>query len=368
MWLCQKTGKGILELTEDDYRENDLKSLIEERNSNAREIGHQVYERLESKILTKSKFPSGKDVLVFSPHPDDDIICLAITIKKLVENRNRVTIAYMVSGAIAVRDEQVLDHLKQRDPRIMRYIQSLPSREHETAQQKFSRIVNEIKAFLIEKEKGDVDTPLVQEIKRIIREQEARGVCRVLGATPVFLNLPFYKTGKVRKDPIGEEDVRRILNVLKKVKPSIVYIPGELTDPHGTHGMCVDAFGQALKRYRDSRQYSLKPVRKVVKYKGAWEEYSVHEAQVIVPFNRREMENKINLIMHHGSQLNPLFPGPYDDREFWERARDRNIATMRSLRNLGLPTKGYNAAEVFTEQRSAVRSHHRFKSFSDEAR
>lgn len=351
VWLCQKTGKKILELTEDDYRANGLKSLIAERNNNAREIGHLVYKRLESKILAKSELPSGRDVLVFSPHPDDDVICLAITIKNLIENHNRVTIAYMVSGALAVRDEQVLDHLKQRDPRIMRYIQSLPPREHETAQQKFYRIVNEIKAFFIEKEKGDVDIPLVQEIKRIIREQEAKGVCRVLEATPVFLNLPFYKTGRVRKDPIGEEDVKRVLNVLKKVKPSIVYIPGELTDPHGTHGMCVDAFDQALKRYRQTTQYSLKPIRKVIKYKGAWEEYPVHEAQVIVPFNRREMENKINLIMDHISQLNPLFPGPYDDREFWERARDRNIATIRCLRNLGLPTEGYYAAEVFTEQR-----------------
>lgn len=332
LWLSQETEKPILHLHTTDYREHHLSSLVA-RHGSAEPLNGDVFNRLIAKIRGKSRLPVDARVLVFSPHPDDDVISMGGILRKLVENGNDITVAYQTSGNIAVFDHEVrryLDFLERTAPLL----------ELEGAGELEDR-ARRIEAHLASKAPGEVDLADVQALKRIIRETEALGGLEAVGLgaeNARFLNLPFYQTGKVKKDPIGPEDVEIVQEVLDEVRPGIVFAAGDLSDPHGTHRMCLEAVERALDAWDG-------PQPRVWLYRGAWQEWPVTEATVLVPMSAEELRKKTLAIFKHQSQKDVApFPGP-DPREFWQRVEDRNRGTAELLRSLGLPA--YYAMEAF---------------------
>jgi glucosamine-6-phosphate deaminase len=331
LWLSEQTGKSILRLSTVDYRDHHLGSLVA-KNGSAEPLNGEVFNRLISKIRGKSKLPRGRRVVVFSPHPDDDVISMGGMLRKLHQNENEVTVAYQTSGNIAVFDHEVrryLDFIRRADQVLG------------VCDERFDSVSDQIEGALAEKRSGDVDIPEVQELKRVIRETEAVSALEAVGMgrpNAVFLNLPFYQTGKVRKDPIGERDVEITLELLERVRPHMVFAAGDLSDPHGTHRMCLEAVTRALQRFQgDPPEMWL--------YRGAWQEWPVTEADVLVPLSEEELRRKIMAIFKHQSQKDKApFPGP-DEREFWQRVEDRNRATAGYLDRLGLPA--YFAMEAY---------------------
>lgn len=331
IWLSQQVGQSILRLSTKDYRDNRLSSLLA-RYGSAGPLNGEVFNRLISKIRGKSKLPTGRRILVFSPHPDDDVISMGGILRKLVENENHVTVAYQTSGNIAVFDHDVrryLDFLERGE--------SVLGARSDGVREK----VAEIRRVLARKVPGDVDIPDVQAIKRVIRETEAVSALENVGLgveRARFLNLPFYQTGKVRKDPISEADTEILLRTLEDVEPELVFAAGDLSDPHGTHRMCLEAIRQALQAHNG-------PPPEVWLYRGAWQEWTVAEATILVPLSEAELRQKILAIFKHQSQKDKApFPGP-DEREFWQRTEDRNRETADLLARLGLPA--YYAIEAY---------------------
>jgi glucosamine-6-phosphate deaminase len=339
IWLSQTTGKSILKLDGDDYREHHLSALLA-RHGSAGPLNGEVFNALISKIRGKSKLPSGKRMIVFSPHPDDDVISMGGILNKLHQNDNEITVAYQTSGNIAVFDHEVrryLDFLRRFE------------RDFSTDGAPIGRIADDVERFLDSKHPGQVDIPPVQTLKRRIREAEAVSGIETFGMQrdqACFLNLPFYQTGKVRKDAIGPEDVRITLDLLNERRPEIVFVAGDLSDPHGTHRMCMDAVHRALAGYGG-------PAPEVWYYRGAWQEWPVHEADVLVPLSEEELRLKILAIFKHQSQKDRApFPGQ-DEREFWQRVEDRNTDTARFVDRLGLPE--YFAMEAYVVRRGGER-------------
>ena len=332
VWLSQRTGKPILHLATDDYREHHLGSLVS-RHGSAEPLNGQVFNALLSKIRGKSRLPRDQEVLVFSPHPDDDVISMGGLLRKLAENGNRVTVAYMTSGNIAVFDHEIRRYLDF----MRRTAGVIELGDRETLEDVLRRVEEE----LARKAPGDGDPVVVQHLKRIIRETEAVAGIQALGLSSErarFLNLPFYQTGKVRKNPITRADVDIVTGVLDEVRPSMVFAAGDLSDPHGTHRMCLDAVERALERHGGDAPW-------LWLYRGAWQEWSVNEATVLVPLSEGELRGKIQAIFRHESQKDSApFPGP-DAREFWQRVVDRNRGTADFLRLLGLPA--YRAMEAY---------------------
>jgi len=335
IWLSQQVGQSILRLSTKDYRDNRLSSLLA-RYGSAGPLNGEVFNRLISKIRGKSKLPVGRKVLVFSPHPDDDVISMGGILRKLVENENQVTVAYQTSGNIAVFDHDVrryLDFMERGEGVLGTGMDGVKER------------VAEIRRALARKAPGEVDIPEVQALKRVIRETEAVSALESVGLgadQALFLNLPFYQTGKVRKDPVTEADTEILRRTLEDLQPELVYAAGDLSDPHGTHRMCMDAIRQALHLYGG-------PTPEVWLYRGAWQEWSVAEATVLVPLSEAELRQKILAIFKHQSQKDKApFPGP-DEREFWQRTEDRNRETADLLARLGLPA--YYAIEAYVVER-----------------
>lgn len=335
IWLSQRVGQSILRLSTKDYRDNRLSSLLA-RYGSAGPLNGEVFNRLISKIRGKSKLPVGRKVLVFSPHPDDDVISMGGILRKLVENGNVVTVAYQTSGNIAVFDHDVrryLDFMERGEGVLGTGMDGVKER------------VAEIRRALVRKAPGEVDIPEVQALKRVIRETEAVSALESVGLgadQALFLNLPFYQTGKVRKDPVTEADTEILRRTLEDLQPELVYAAGDLSDPHGTHRMCMDAIRQALHLYGG-------PTPEVWLYRGAWQEWSVAEATVLVPLSEAELRQKIMAIFKHQSQKDKApFPGP-DEREFWQRTEDRNRETADLLARLGLPA--YYAIEAYVVER-----------------
>ena len=338
-WLSQATRKSILKLDDVDYREHHLGALVL-RHGSAATLNGIVFNALTAKVRGRSKLPQGKRVLVFSPHPDDDVISAGGTIRKLHQNGNPIVIAYQTSGNIAVFDHEVrryLDFLRRT------------AADFGYRNERLDLLLAEVEAFLAGKSPGQVDRESVLMLKRRIREVEAVSAIQTLGLSPEqahFLNLPFYQTGKVRKDPIGERDVEIVLELLEAVRPDIVLMAGDLSDPHGTHRMCKDAIDRALERY--SRE-----APEVWHYRGAWQEWSVVEADLLLPMSEEELRIKVSAIFKHQSQKDRApFPG-IDEREFWQRVEERNQATARLLDQLGLPE--YFAMEAMVVQRPTTR-------------
>ena len=331
VWLSQQTGKAILKLTQRDYAEHKLSSLVARFGSPGTANG-EVFNMLGAKIRGKSKLPRGTRIVVFSPHPDDDVISMGGILRKLIENQNEIVVAYMTSGNIAVFDHDV-----------RRYVDFLVrlKKDREIGKSEVQTLAKRVYDFLDSKRPGDVDIPEVQDIKRIIREAEAVSGIETLGLTASaarFLNLPFYQTGKVRKDPIGDADVAIVRTLLEEVRPEMAFVAGDLSDPHGTHRMCKEAIYRAVSQLREKPEIWL--------YRGAWQEWPVTDATWLVPLSQEELKLKIQAIFKHQSQKDSApFPGAHDEREFWQRVEARNKETAATLDRLGLAE--YFAMEAY---------------------
>jgi len=355
VWLSLTERKAILKLTQHDYAEHHLSSLVAKFGS-AGEVNGHVFNALGAKIHGRSKLPVGKKIICFSPHPDDDVISMGGILRKLVLNENDITVAYMTSGNIAVFDHDV-----------RRYVDFLARLAHDRRLDvdAITAMRDRVYGFLAAKHPGDVDTEEVQDIKRIIRESEAISGIETMGLTAAaarFLNLPFYQTGKVRKDPIGPADVAIVKALIEEKRPDIIFVAGDLSDPHGTHRMCKEAIEGALAGLRadggretgDGSPPSGAPAQgvrgpvplpQVWLYRGAWQEWPITEATYLVPISQDELKLKIQAIFKHQSQKDSApFPGQ-DDREFWQRVEARNKDTAALLDQLGLAE--YFAMEAY---------------------
>ena len=349
VWLCLKTGKPILKLTDRDYLDNGMSDLLTGYGP-SNKININVFNDLQHTI---SGWPGGKPgaddttrperalpypkrVLVFSPHPDDDVISMGGTLARLVEQGHEVHTAYQTSGSIAVFDDDVLRYLDFVDE--YREIFGLESLDAKGIHER-------VEHFIRTKRPGQVDTEPVRRIKTSIRRGEALAACRYVGipAGQVhFLDLPFYETGKVRKKPLSEQDISIMTGILNEIRPHQIYAAGDLSDPHGTHRVCLDALLLALAEVRNDDWFS---DCRLWLYRGAWQEWEPELVDMAVPLSPEEVMIKRKAIFKHQSQKDrPLFPG-FDSREFWQRAEDRNHATAELYDKLGMAE--YQAIEVF---------------------
>lgn len=301
---------------------------------------------LKARLSDPKNLPQGKKIFCLSPHPDDDVICCGATLLKMSENGNTVTVAYGVSGSMAVRDKDVLALLRSRHARLVSFIER-ELEENRLPGRTIEDVFNQVRQEIFEREPGAPDGPLLTNLKRLVREGEAADACRQMGARPVFLDLPFYHTGQIQKSPIGPADVQKMLKALRDATPELVMLTGEKNDPHGTHETCEQAFNEAAKLYLEEGGAPFETWN----YRGAWNEYEAWEGSYFNVFGKDLMERKIGLILDHISQLDPVFPGQTDHREFWERARDRNRETARQLQTLGVlpPSRSFDPlyVEVF---------------------
>jgi glucosamine-6-phosphate deaminase len=338
IWLGESTGKSVLKLDENDYREHHLSSLLA-RYGKAGPLNGTVFNALIAKIRGRSKLPAGKRVVVFSPHPDDDVISMGGMLNKLHQNRNEILVAYQTSGNIAVFDHEV-----------RRYADFLRrfGNDFDINDSRAGALIEEVEEFLDSKKVGEIDAFPVQVMKRAIREAEAVSGIETFGMKREqarFLNLPFYQTGKVRKDPIGPDDVRIVLELLEEQKPELIFVAGDLSDPHGTHRMCLEAVQGALAKYSGQPP-------EIWYYRGAWQEWEIAEADVLVPLSEDELRAKKMAIFKHQSQKDRApFPGQ-DDREFWQRVEERNRSTAQRVDKLGLPE--YFAMEAYVVRRAGA--------------
>jgi len=356
LWLAFRLDKPILKLTDQDYNEHGLQELLSERGS-AYDINIQVFKSMQKTITGwpggkpgRPKFVAGKGVdaangqdiypkrvLVFSPHPDDDVISMGGTLIRLCDQGHDVHVAYQTSGNIAVFDDEVERHLD--------FVREL-CEQMGFGSERAGRLAHEVAQFIRTKKPGDVDSPELQRIKGLIRRSEARAAAVFSGVRSTnihFLDLPFYETGRVKKNPLGEADVQITLDLLERIKPHLIYAAGDLTDPHGTHRVCLASVTTALHRLAEKEW--MKDCE-VWLYRGAWQEWEPHEIDMAVPLSPSEVDRKRTAIFKHESQKDRApFPGSADSREFWQRAEDRNRHTAQLYDRLGLPE--YQAIEGF---------------------
>jgi glucosamine-6-phosphate deaminase len=360
IWLAITLGKPILKLTDEDYNEHGLQDLLSARGR-AYDLNIEVFRGMQDTI---TGWPGGKPgtvrrirglehhedsfpkrVIIFSPHPDDDVISMGGTFIRLCDQGHEVHVAYQTSGNIAVWDESADRHVDFVEEFCKAF----------GVGTKTSEIADRVLAFLRTKTAGAVDIPELQTVKGLIRRTEARAGARYSGVKPEhihFLDLPFYETGRVRKKPIGPDDIAITVKLLEQVRPHQIYAAGDLSDPHGTHRVCLGAVLEALAEVRD-RPWAAGC--ELWLYRGAWQEWEPHEIDMAVPLSPDEVKRKRIAIFKHESQKDSaLFPGPTDTREFWQRAEDRNRETARLYDKLGLPE--YEAMEGFVLHRSLHRS------------
>ncbi len=336
VWLAERTSKAVLKLSAKDYAEHQLSPLLA-RAGSAGPINGQVFNRLRDKIRGRAKLPTHERVLVFSPHPDDDVISMGGILRKLWENENQIVVAYMTSGNIAVFDHDVTRHLDfvERAAAALGLDATVVKRTRAA-----------VHAGMEQKAPGDIDIPVVQNLKKFIRESEAIAALAAVGIPPSaarFLDLPFYQTGEVRKRPLSERDIAIVQTLIEETRPDLIFVAGDLSDPHGTHRTCKAAVEQALARYQAAQR------PEVWLYRGAWQEWSLTDADVLVPLSQDELHAKVLAIFRHQSQKDTApFPG-YDEREFWQRVEARNLETAARADRLGLPE--YYAMEAYVIQR-----------------
>ena len=324
--LSLKTGKGLLKLSDDDFREHELYELLREHGP-ASVLGLKVFKQLMDTICNEPAGTVKKTILVFSPHPDDDVISMGGTLIRLVEQGHKVFVAYMTSGNIAV-----FDHDAWRFTDYAAAFNSLFEIDEKQTHQVKERVRN----FLDKKVPGQSDTDDLLKIKSLIRETEARAAALACGIPPEqleFMNLRFYRTGTIAKAPIHPADIDDIQNLIAKMNPYQIYVAGELSDPHGTHRVCAEAIFEAVRRARTKGDSS-----EIWLYRGAWEEWEPQDLERVVPLGPEELERKKMAIFRHQSQKDrAMFPGNSDRREFWQRAEDRNLGTAKMFDQLGLP-------------------------------
>jgi glucosamine-6-phosphate deaminase len=280
-----------------------------------------------------------KTVLIFSPHPDDDVISMGGTLIRLVEQNHKVHIAYMTNGNIAV-----FDHDAWRYTDFVCELNGIFGIDKERSEGVKQRVHD----FLRSKTPGQPDSPDLLDIKKLIRETEARAGALACGIPPEnleFMDLRFYRTGTIAKAPIHPLDIEDIIGLLKRLQPAQIYVAGEMSDPHGTHRTCANAIFDAVRKVRAQGQ-----MFEVWLYRGAWEEWEPHEVERVVPLSPKDLERKKQAIFRHQSQKDrAMFPGGTDTREFWQRAEDRNRNTAKTYDQLGLPE--FYALEGFVQWR-----------------
>ncbi len=352
--LASDVGKPLLKLTDADYNNQGLQDLLAGHGS-AYDINLRVFRDLQSTIIG---WPGGKPehakqvgdrpghrddifpkrVIVFSPHPDDDVISMGGTLIRLVDQGHEVHIAYQTSGNIAVFDEDAL--------RFAEFVEDFCT-EFQIRSEEIDLLAGHVDEFLRNKLSGQVDSNQVQRIKGLIRRGEAREgarCCGVLDANLHFLDLPFYQTGRIKKSPLGAADIGITIDLLRAIQPHQIYAAGDLSDPHGTHRTCLSAILQACRECQQDEWYDSCAVWL---YRGAWQEWAPHQIEMAVPLSPQEVARKRAAIFKHESQKDrALFPGS-DVREFWQRAESRNAETARRYDALGLAE--YEAIEGFVQ-------------------
>jgi len=354
VWLCNETRKPILKLTNKDYNQHGLDELLAQYGS-AYNVNIKIFNDLQHTITgwpggkpnaddtnrPERANPYPKRVLIFSPHPDDDVISMGGTLQRLVDQRHDVHVVYQTSGNIAVADEEVIRYVSL----MQNVIQHFES-ENQEIKTKNTDILHFLKE---EKRIGDADTADVLYLKSQIRREEARSACRFIGVKAEnvhFLDLPFYETGRVQKGKLSEMDILKIIPLLETIQPHQIFVAGDLADPHGTHKVCLDA---ALAAIYELKQKEWMKECRVWMYRGAWAEWEIDHIEMAVPISPEELRRKRNSILKHHSQMESApFLGD-DERLFWQRAEDRNQATALLYNNLGLAS--YEAIEAFVEYR-----------------
>ncbi|MFQ3576028.1 MAG: glucosamine-6-phosphate deaminase [Cytophagales bacterium] len=347
--LALQLNKPILKLTNKDYNDNGMSDLLA-ANGNAYDINIDVFNQLQHTITgwpggkpnaddtnrPERALPAKKRVIIFSPHPDDDIISMGGTFQRLHDQGHDVHVAYQTSGNIAVSDDEAL--------RFAEFVLDYNTKfGFDTKDSK--RMFEEAYDFLKNKKSSELDSYEVRQIKGIIRRGEAKATCRFVGIPEEnahFLDLPFYETGRVEKNPIGEADIQIISKLIEEIKPHQIYAAGDLADPHGTHKVCLDGIFAALDRLKT------KDFMKdcwVWLYRGAWAEWDIHEMEMTVPMSPEQVLKKRYGIWKHQSQKDGVVFQGSDSREFWQRAEERNKTTAELYNKLGLAE--YEAMEAF---------------------
>ena len=352
VWLCRKTDKPILKLTNKDYNQHGLDELLALYGS-AYNVNIKIFNDLQHTITgwpggkpnaddtnrPERANPYPKRVLVFSPHPDDDVISMGGTIQRLVEQNHDVHIAYETSGNIAVGDEEVIRYVS-----LMQNVVDRFDMKNDLIRAKYAEILN----FLCkEKQVGESDTSDVLYIKAQIRREEARTACRFMGVKPEnihFLDLPFYETGKVQKGKLSDKDILKIIPLLEQIQPDQIFVAGDLADPHGTHKVCLNAALAAIHELKDTTW--MKGCR-IWMYRGAWAEWEIDHIEMAVPISPEQLIRKRHSILKHQSQAESAPFLGNDDRLFWQRAEERNQSTAKLYNKLGLAS--YEAIEAFVE-------------------
>jgi glucosamine-6-phosphate deaminase len=360
IWLALKRKKALLKLTSEDYNEEGLQDLLATRGT-AYDLNLQVFRMVHATI---TGWPGGKPerrkqpgdrpqrddhifpkrVVVFSPHPDDDVISMGGTLIRLVDQGHEVHVAYQTSGNIAVFDEDVM--------RFAEFVSEFNSKFGFNADAS-AAMQDSICEFLKNKKPGQVDNEEVRYVKGLIRRTEAisaaRG-CNVPSSNLHFLDMPFYETGRIGKKPLSDSDIEIVIELLQKIQPHLIFAAGDLSDPHGTHRTCLSAIGSALEAVDEDAWFK---VCRTWLYRGAWQEWEPHQIEMAVPLSPEELTRKRLAIFRHQSQKDrALFPGA-DPREFWQRAEDRNRRTAKIFDQLGLAE--FEAIEGYMEWKDFVK-------------
>jgi len=344
VWLCKETNQSILKLTDRDYNNNGMSDLLAQEGS-AYDLNINMFNVLQHTITgwpggkpntddsnrPERAIPARKRVILFSPHPDDDVISMGGTFSKLINQGHDVHVVYQTSGNIAVTDDEVLkfaevcnDFIGKKDLEI-----------------NFQEIID----FIKNKKENEVDSLEVRKLKGLIRRRESYAATRYIGLKDEnthFLDLPFYETGQVKKNPFGTEDIEIVKDIIAKIKPHQVFAAGDLADPHGTHEVCLNIIFAAMKELKS------KPYMNdcwLWLYRGAWHEWDIHEIDMAVPLSPDEVLLKRHAILYHQSQKDRVMFQGNDSREFWVRAEDRNKNTAKIYDDLGLSE--YQAIEAF---------------------
>ncbi|MBF4472351.1 glucosamine-6-phosphate deaminase [Flavobacterium sp. HJJ] len=344
VWLCQHTNQSILKLTDRDYNNNGMSDLLAS-GSSSYDLNINMFNVLQHTITgwpggkpnTDDSFrperanPAKKRVILFSPHPDDDVISMGGTFAKLIKQGHDVHVVYQTSGNIAVTDDEALKFAEVCSDFI----------DGNNSGINFQSVIDSINSKPI----GQSDTLEVRKLKGLIRRRESYAATRYIGLKDEnthFLDLPFYETGMVQKKPLGPEDIAAVKNIIEKIKPHQVFAAGDLADPHGTHEVCLNAIFAAMKELKS------KPFMNdcwLWLYRGAWHEWDIHEIDMAVPLSPDEVLLKRQAILYHQSQKDRVMFQGNDSREFWVRAEDRNKNTAKLYDDLGLAE--YEAIEAF---------------------
>ncbi|MFA5425053.1 MAG: PIG-L family deacetylase [Bacteroidales bacterium] len=356
-WLCRHLDKPILKLTARDYNDNGMSDLITERGPFSK-INIDTFNSLQHTITgwpggkpnaddstrPERALPYPKRVIVFSPHPDDDVISMGGTVARLSQQGHILHLAYQTSGNIAVFDHEVL--------RFLDFLQEI-SPVYNLDQEKTRAIFVQAREDLKKKKPGEPDSHAIRTVKGLIRRGEAKSACDYLGIKEDhvhFLDMPFYETGGVKKNPLSPDDITILCDLIDSVQPHQIFAAGDLSDPHGTHRICYSAILQALEKMQH------KPWMKDCRlwlYRGAWQEWDVANVDMAVPLSPEEVIIKRNAIFRHQSQKDPaMFPGN-DPREFWKRAEERNHTTADLYDKLGMAE--YQAIEMFRLYRKGMK-------------